>query len=123
MWGCPYQYPVYPNIAYPMPQPTAQTDIIKSVPLSKVFWEYYNINQIGNLAPYECYMVHIDDGENWTPAMLREYNGLGRIEYKHTKDGTCGILTQPSYFDVKGHECDEANAVVCIMPDGEVIWL
>lgn len=123
MWGCPYQYPVYPNIAYPMPQPAAQTDIIKRVTSGHAFWEYYGINQIGNIAPYECYMVHIDDGENWTPAMFEEYNGFGRIKRKHTKSGdTCGIMLQPSYFDVNGYECDESEAVVCIMPDGEVIW-
>ena len=123
MWGCPYVYPTYPNIAYPMPQPAGQTDMIKHVPTGLVFWEYYSINNIGQLAPYNAYMVHIDDGENWTPAMLEEYNGFGKLVKKHTKDGTCGIMLQPSYYAIDGSQCDEENAVMCIMPDGEVIWL
>ena len=122
-WGCPYLYPNYPNTAYPMPQPASPTDIIKQIPTGEVFWEYYNINTIGLLEPYSAYLVHIECSDGVTPAMLEEYNGINRIVHKSTKDGTCGIMIQPSYLDLNGNICDEEDAVAYLDEELGVVWL
>jgi hypothetical protein len=106
-----------------MPQPASPTDIIKQIPTGEVFWEYYNTNTIGLLEPYSAYLVHIECGDGVTPAMLEEYNGIDRLVPKVTKDGTCGILTQPSYLDPYGNLCDEEDAVAYLDEELGVVWL
>lgn len=123
MWGCPYIYPTYPTEAYPMPNPPMPTDIIKHVPTGIAFWEYYNITQLSTLAPYEAYMVHIECGDGITPAQLKQYNGLQRISKRIDKDGTCGIMLTPAYYNIDGNKCDKEDAVMYLDEDLGVVWL
>ena len=119
MWGCPYQFPIYPTEAYPMPQPANTFDVIKESVGDGVFWENYGINQLGMLAPYDSYMVHIDDGLNWTSEDLREYNGLQSLQIKETKDGnTCGICDESTYYNYNGDKCSKNEAFVMINSNG-----